>query len=190
MNRPRGRPTRQAGGPSPDDMLGAAIDLLDAAGVEGFTMRALAARLQINTMTIYHHFGDRERLVAAMADRIHAGVVAPASGAALSRAEGLLHAYHATILRHPALTLLVFTSPGLFPAQAQRITDSLCGLLVDAGLSAQRAALWLDILVDFTHGAALATALADRSAASANEGADRYRQALAQLLGGLRAEIG
>lgn len=189
MNRPRGRPPRQASRPSPADMLGAAIALLDEAGVEGFTMRALAARLQINPMTIYHHFGDREQLIAAMADRIHAGVAPPATGAPLSRIKALLRAYHETILRHPALTLLVFTSSGLFPAQARRITDSLHGLLVDAGLPAQQAALWLDILIDFTHGAALATAMAGSSAAPANDGAERYHQALAELLGGLRAEI-
>ena len=171
-------------------MLSTAITLLGETGAEGFTMRRLAARLGINPMTLYHHFGDRAQLIAAMADRIHAGVAPPAAGSPLERAEGLLRRYHATILRHPALTLLVLTSPGLFPAQARRITDSLTGLLIAAGLAPQRAGLWLDILVDFTHGAALATAMAAQSGAPEDAGAGRYDQAIAALMASLRAEIG
>ena len=51
-------------------MLSAALRLLDSQGVEGFTMRSLAHSLGVTPMTIYHHFGDRDGLIAAMADRV------------------------------------------------------------------------------------------------------------------------
>ena len=170
-----------------DDMLIAALDLLGAAGVEGFTMRALAARLQVNPMTIYHHFGDRDGLIAAMADRVYAGIPAPATGTPRARIEALLRAYHAEVLHHPGLTLLIFSRPPVFPNQARRITDSIARLLVEAGLTAQRSRLWVDILVDFTHGAAVAAAMASRfGPAGPSAGDSHYGQALAELLNGLK----
>lgn len=188
MNRRRGRPPRDGATPSREDMLTTALDLLDARGIEAFTMRALAGRLQINPMTIYHHFGNRDGLIAAMSERVYAEVTAPDSGETLSRIEALLRAYHAQVLRHPALTLLIFSRPALFPQQARRITDEIAGLLIEAGLSPQRARHWINILVDFTHGAAVATAMGGRAGGSADSPGsdDGYADALAELLTGLR----
>ncbi|MDD7970811.1 TetR/AcrR family transcriptional regulator [Roseinatronobacter alkalisoli] len=190
MNRPRGRPPRDSPTVSRDDMLTAALHLLDTKGVAAFTMRALATRLQVNPMTIYHHFGDRDALVAAMAERVYSSVSAPDSGGSLRRIEALMRAYHGQVLRHPGLTLLVFSLPEVFPQQARRITDDIAQLLIDAGLTAQKARLWVNILVDFTHGAAIATAMGahaepkDRDAFCDDDYADALRALLTGLQGG------
>ena len=188
MNRPRGRPPRDKGTASREDMLDAALHLLDAKGVEAFTMRALAARVQVNPMTIYHHFGDRDGLIGAMAERVYAGVAAPEDGEPVSRIEALLRAYHAKVMRHPGLTLLIFSRPAVFPEQARRITEELTRLLAEAGLPPERLGLWINILVDFTHGAAVATAMGGRADGSAPGlgSDDGYADALAELLSGLR----
>lgn len=83
-------------------MLSAALRLLDTPGVEWFTMRSLAHRLGITPMTIHHHFGDRDGLIAAMARRVDGGVPEPAEGPPLQHVEALLRSYHAAVLRHPA----------------------------------------------------------------------------------------
>jgi AcrR family transcriptional regulator len=47
---------------SREELQEAALALVDAYGVEGLTMRALAARLGTGPMTIYNHVRDREEL--------------------------------------------------------------------------------------------------------------------------------
>jgi len=130
--------------------------LLKAEGVDGITMRALAMRAGINPMTIYHHFEDRDGLIRALAELAYAEVTAPAVGDALSRARGLLMAYHAKVLLYPSLTLAIFARVSLFPDEARRITKELMDLLSAFGISSERALRWTHVLVDYTHGAALA----------------------------------
>jgi AcrR family transcriptional regulator len=140
-------------------MLDAALALLDAGGSGALTMRALGAVLEVNPMTIHHHFGNRDGLIVALADRVYADVSPPSCSDARARLEGLLRAYRAKVQEHPALTLEVFQSRTAFPAQARRISELLVALLRELGLAPPRARLWRDLLVDYLHGAALAEAI-------------------------------
>ena len=188
MKRPRGRPARDAAGVSRDKMLTEALDLLGTVGAEGFTMRALAARLGVNPMTFYHHFGDRDGLISAMADQAYSSISDPEEGTPRIRIAGVLRAYYARILSHPDLTLLIFRRPKAFPREARRITEVIAQLLVEAGMTPQRSRLWVGILVDFTHGAAIAVAMAMHSENNAaGDKAYDYAQALAELMNGLGA---
>lgn len=151
-------------------------------------MRALAERLGVNPMTIYHHFGDRDGLIKSLADEAYAGVLAPSFTEGLERLEALLCAYHQVVVRHPGLTLLIFSRPEVFPPQAQRITDEVFQLLSNAGLKERALELWVNILVDFTHGAALATAMVGgkEPADSHTDTVPSYAEGLAELLTRLR----
>jgi len=159
LKRRAGRPARGKAAVTPGTILDAALALLDAGGSGALTMRALGLRLKVNPMTIHHHFGGRDGLIAALGDRVYADVSPPADLSARRRLEGLLRAYREQVRRHPALTLEVFQSPAAFPAQARRISELLVALLSELGLSHARAVLWRDVLVDYLHGAALAEAL-------------------------------
>lgn len=140
-----------------------ALAILDAEGLDGLTMRALAMRVGINPMTIYHHFKDRDGLIKALAESVYDDVAAPEAGEALSRAKRLLTAYYAKVVLYPALTLAIFARPAVFPDHAKRITDELTSLLGECNGSSQHSLLWTHVLVDYTHGAALAVAAQDRS---------------------------
>jgi AcrR family transcriptional regulator len=185
MTRPPGRPHRDKAPASRDQILMIALELLDTGGVEAFTMRALADRLQVNPMTIYHHFGDRDGLIDALSEHVYAEVSAPAAGTFHDRIRSLLNAYHDRVISHPGLTLLIFRQPAVFPRQAQRITDDIDQLLVEAGLPSARSRLWLNILVDFTHGAAIAAAMGDRSNSAVSGAKDDYDKTLTELLKGV-----
>ena len=148
-------------------------------------MRSLAHSLGVTPMTIYHHFGDRDGLIAAMADRVYGAVPEPVEGPPLQRVEALLRSYHATVLGHPGLTLLIFRHPTAFPEQARRITEHLARLLLATGLGERRASIWLGILVDFTHGAAVAAAMAGRATLE-NSSAAEFAEALRELLAVVR----
>ncbi|WP_370208991.1 TetR/AcrR family transcriptional regulator [Pararhodobacter marinus] len=185
MKRPRGRPPRAETPFSRDDIVEAALDLLDREGADALTMRALAERLGINPMTIHHHFGGRDGLIGAMSEAVYAQVTVSESGTPIERIGGLLRAYHAQVLRHPALTMLIFSRPTVFPQQAERITDEISALLAEVGLLDDRAPLWRDILVDFTHGSALATAMSGDDSDSGSHKDQGFTMALRELLMGL-----
>ena len=185
MKRPRGRSPRAQAPVSRDEMVVAALELLDREGADALTMRALAERLAINPMTIHHHFGGRDGLIGAMSDAAYAQVMAPENGTPIDRIGDLLKAYHAQVLRHPALTTLIFSRPVVFPQLAERITNEISALLAEAGLPHQRTKLWRDILVDFTHGAALATAMSGRHQDRESHEDQGFTMALGELLMGL-----
>ena len=96
-----------------------------------------------------------------------------------------MQAYHTAVLRHPGLTILTFRRPAVFTEQAKRITEETSILLAEAGLSTRRSQLWINILVDFTHGAALATAMGGRSVTQEPVEDPEYEAALEELLIGL-----
>ena len=112
MSRPRGRPA-QGAGVSRDGILAAALALLEEGGSKGLSMRALAARLGVTPMSLYHHVQDRAALLRALSDRVYGEVMDCGGGCADSRAEikTLLCRYHESVGRHPQLTLAIFCEP-------------------------------------------------------------------------------
>ncbi len=59
------------------DVVEGALELLDAEGLDGLTMRKLGAALNVRGGALYRHFPSKEALLDAMADRLLAGVGAP-----------------------------------------------------------------------------------------------------------------
>jgi AcrR family transcriptional regulator len=62
----RGRPPRL----SRDQIVEAALSLVDRSGMHGLTMRALAHELQADPMAVYRHVRDKDELLGAMCDRL------------------------------------------------------------------------------------------------------------------------
>ena len=62
---------------SRDQIVTAALELLDAEGLEGMNMRALGKRLDSAATAVYWHVGSRESLIALAADRAWAEVELP-----------------------------------------------------------------------------------------------------------------
>jgi len=62
---------------SREQIVTAALDLLDAEGLEGMNMRALGKRLNAAATAVYWHVGSREGLIALAADRAWAEVDLP-----------------------------------------------------------------------------------------------------------------
>lgn len=186
--RGRGRPSSIEESAFSAKILSKALEVLDTEGLGGLTMRALATRVGISPMTIHYHFKDRDGLIKALANHVYSDVAAPETGDVRSRAVGLLTAYCAKVVRHPALALAIFSRPAVFPDHAKRITADLTGLLGALGAPPERALLWVHILVDYTHGAALAVAMRDEAGPpqSPSDYADEgYERGVAELLGAL-----
>ena len=183
MTRPRGRPATGAG-VARDDILTTALALLDEGGGQGLTMRALAARLGVTPMSLYHHVGDQVGLLRALSDRVYAEVLEGPRGPADPRADilALLIRYHQAVGRHPQLTLAIFAMPEAFAGVTRQITDRLTTLLTE--LTAEPI-LWRDILVDHAHGSGLSLASARGDRMQVQVMLEQYQQALDRLLGHL-----
>lgn len=180
MNRPRGRPA-PGKGVTRDDILTTAMSLLDEGGGQGLTMRALAARLGVTPMSLYHHVGDQVGLLRALSDRVYAEALEGLGNLTDHRAEilALLTRYHQVVGRHPQLTLAIFAMPEAFLGVTRQITDRLTTLLTE--ITAEPI-LWRDILVDHAHGSGLAVISARGNRMQAQVMLEQYQQALDRLL--------
>jgi TetR/AcrR family transcriptional regulator, tetracycline repressor protein len=69
-------------------ILDAALDLIDADGIDAFSMRRLGAHLGVDPMAVYHHIGGKRAIVLALVERVFAGFAVPTPGAAGSSACG------------------------------------------------------------------------------------------------------
>ena len=52
------------------DIVGRAIDVLDAHGLDALSMRRIAADLGVQPGALYHHFTNKDELLAAVADEL------------------------------------------------------------------------------------------------------------------------
>lgn len=147
---------------SKDSILQEALYLLDENGPQGLSMRSLASRLKVTPMAIYNHFPDRSTLLRCVSDMVYSDVTRAYesfSGDLRDRFLFLLGSYHQAVIQHPNLSISIFENPDAFSLEVQKITNTLSNLLTEAKLTGLKRDMWLDILVDFTHGNSIAIAL-------------------------------
>ncbi len=176
----RGRPS--AGRSlSRDQVLDAGLALLEAVGAQGFGLRPLARQLGITPMSVIHHVGDQQELMRSLVERVHGQPLAepPPGLAPAQRVQALLAGYMERVRRHPALTVCILGDPALFTDSLAAFTQRLRGEVQQCEPSDGDAAVLLDLLIDYTHGHALALALSGEGAQALH---GRFEQGLARLL--------
>ncbi|MDA3646350.1 TetR/AcrR family transcriptional regulator C-terminal domain-containing protein [Saccharopolyspora indica] len=128
--RRRGRPpklTREA-------VLAAALEVLDESGHDGLSMRAVAERLGVGKMSLYHHVADRAELERLVIERLLAELDVP--DAALpwrERIGALARSIRSLVIRHPNATPLIALREYSDPASL-RLPEAVMLALHDAGL--------------------------------------------------------
>ncbi|MGB8405323.1 MAG: TetR/AcrR family transcriptional regulator [Mycobacterium sp.] len=125
-------------------ILDTAAELLECAGVDGFSMRGLADRLGVAVTSIYWHVGGRDKLFDRLIDRLIDEMTSlPADGdtpaeciAALARAQRqvLINRQHLLIVAHER-----DRTPALFQPVQQTLADKLA----ESGVTGVNAALAL-----------------------------------------------
>lgn len=128
--------TRRAGSRGLDPMIIAetAVALMDEAGPEGFSLRKLGARVGCDPMAVLYHFGSKEGLERAMADRLNARLVVPNRARPWrERLLGLARQYRDLAARHPHSFPLLQRFWVTGPADA-RHAEEVYAALADAGL--------------------------------------------------------
>lgn len=140
---------------SAERIAASALQLIDEQGLDGFSMRALGARLGVEAMAIYHHLPSKGQVLDAVMDQLLLEWLWPETGEPLERLAAALRAYRRLALSHPhAFPLLVgrrFNSPGAFA-----VYERLLQLFAGIGLDPAAAARWFRLLGYFASGAGMA----------------------------------
>jgi AcrR family transcriptional regulator len=153
LNRiPANRSSRSRLGLTHDAIVDAATKLLDEHGVAGVTMRRVAERLGVGTMTLYGYFRDKDTLLDAIIDATGAGLVPPVlEGNWKTSLRELMLALHDQLIEHPFLVELRLRRPIISP-EAMRWTEAALTILTQAGLSPGQAARAFRPLFIYTFG--------------------------------------
>lgn len=109
-----GRKTAYHHGDLRRQLIGEAIAMVRADGIESLTLRKLAERVGVSQTALYHHFGDKQDLLCAMGEEgialFEAGIAACFDEAASpeQRLEAFVQGYVRFALGNPELYELMF----------------------------------------------------------------------------------
>jgi AcrR family transcriptional regulator len=142
-----------------DQIVRAAIELLDAEGLEGLNMRALGKRLGSAATAVYWHVGSKDNLIALAGDQVWNEVPLPDltevgwRTAATQMATDL----HAMLTRHPWL-VQAFGSYVVFGPGKARHDDHSLAIYEAAGFTGARAGQAMAAVFTFVLGNTLGPA--------------------------------
>jgi TetR/AcrR family tetracycline transcriptional repressor len=144
---------------SRERILDAALELIDADGIEAFSMRRLGAYLGVDPMAVYHHIGGKRAIVLALVERVFAGFAVPDTGGTWQqRVRAWARAYRELALAHPGLVLQIVSDPQAAEIAAVHVNEPLVAALKEAGLAPPTVVAAIDVPVDYIHGAVLPAA--------------------------------
>ncbi len=145
-----------------EQIVKAAVDLLDDEGLDGLNMRALGKRLDSAATAVYWHVGSKENLIALAGDSAWSELALPDPATTSWRAAAtqLATELRAMLTRHPWL-VRAFGSYVVFGPGKARHDD--CGLAIfeAAGFTQMQADQASASLFTFVLGNALGAAAAD-----------------------------
>ncbi len=144
-----------------EQIVKAAVDLLDAEGLEGLNMRALGTRLGSAATAVYWHVGRKDNLIALAGDLAWNEVALPDVTAVDWRTAATQMAtdLHAMLTRHPWLVQAFGSVPVLSPGKA-RHDDHTLALYEAAGFAGAQADQAVAAVFTFVLGNALGSASA------------------------------
>jgi AcrR family transcriptional regulator len=135
----------------------AALELIDAEGLEQCSMRRLGARLGVEAMALYHHFASKGELMDAVMDCLLDELELPPRDALapLQRLRRFMESWRAVAIAHPPAYILL-AGRRFNTERAFALYEALLQAFADLGLDAQQTARWFRLLGGFASGAGLA----------------------------------
>lgn len=168
-----------------DQIVGAAVELMDAEGLEGLNMRALGKRLGAAATAMYWHVKSKDNLVVLATDRVWGELALPEPdgtgwrGAAVAMAADL----HAMFTRHPWLVQVLAAHPVYGHGKA-RHDDHHLALYEKAGFTPEQAdqatAAVFTYVLGNAAGIAATAALTRRLAGASATARQQFEEAMAK----------
>lgn len=135
-----------------EEIARAALALVDEEGLSALSMRRLADRLGVGTMTLYGYFRSKQELVdAAVGVAVEDFEFDMPEGGMRERIRAHQQAVRRVLERHPALPELRGRQPIVQPA-AFRMTETALQILLDAGFPPEEAARAFRVLFVYMFG--------------------------------------
>ena len=156
-----GRPRAGEERLSREAILTAALGIVDDEGIDALTMRRLAATLEVNPMSLYHHLPNKAAVLAGLAELVFAGLEYPDPGDAVLWDEQLkdaARAYRNALRAHPNLALQVLSDTSAVSDVVVVTMEPFYRALDRAGLSPRQVFESANTLIDFIHGFSLGEA--------------------------------
>lgn len=152
------------------------IELADRAGGAEVSLRQLGEALGVDPTAVYRHFRGKDDLLAAVTDRLLAGVVDAfePTGDWREDLRALGLRTRTVYLSHPHLARVLAQSPSSHPSNA-RLVEVCLSALRSSGLSDSDAAQAVELIEDYVAGVSSLDAEIDESAVAA------WRRELAAL---------
>jgi len=146
-----------------EDILDAALTLLDEGGPDAASIRGIAARVGVAPNAVYTYFPDKAAVIKALVERmlgeVDHDVFADRSRPWRQRVEALAVDLRARLSAHPGAVSLMIGGPMDGP-HARALNERLLQLLIDAGLDPTGAARAAYLLIVYVFGS-LALEVAD-----------------------------
>lgn len=183
--------TRRRRGPRPslsgEQIVAKAIELADAGGLDGLSMRRLADELGITAMSLYGYVPRKAELLDVMADRAYGEIDIGGDGAApwQDRLAGLAQQHWTLLVAHPWLLQIAGSRPLLGPNMTA-LYDAELVAVDELGLTDIDMDLIVSLLDDYVRGAARgaveATQAQARTGMSDQQWWETYGPLLAEVL--------
>ncbi|WP_199826253.1 TetR/AcrR family transcriptional regulator C-terminal domain-containing protein [Streptomyces sp. SBT349] len=138
---------------SRERIVAGAVELLDGEGVDGFSMRRLAARLRVGTMSLYSYVETREDVLDLALDAVMAEIAVDEDDSTPWRdaLTGHLVQSRRVMRRHVWITALIGTRPMIGPTSLAR-SERFYAALARAGLSRPELNAAVSTLFAYVHG--------------------------------------
>jgi AcrR family transcriptional regulator len=118
-------------------ILRAALELVDAGGVESLSMRKLGQKLGFEAMSLYNHVANKDDVIDGILDLVlEEGETPSPTGAWDAAVRDSAISVHDALRRHTWAAAVVMAPGRIRPARL-RYMDSLLGRLREAGFSAE-----------------------------------------------------
>jgi AcrR family transcriptional regulator len=146
----RGRPPRL----DRERIVGKALELVDAEGIEALSMRRLGRELGVEGPALYTYVKDKDELLGAIGDRVLDVLELDLSGrgAWQERIRAVVAGWAQMQERHPGGFPLIYSGP---KEKVSRTTEELLDALRTAGFDEAGAALAYQTVISFLDGALL-----------------------------------
>ncbi len=156
---PDPRPQGRHAGLTRDQVVAAAVRVVDEDGASALTMRRVARELGVEAMSLYHHVRNKQGLEDAVVEHVLVeGLAGAARGGPWQQAlAGYAERLHRALTAHPGAVILFATRPAVTPATAT-VLESLLRVLHEAGFAPGTALQMLHAGAGAVVGLHLATA--------------------------------
>ncbi|GAB3160124.1 TetR/AcrR family transcriptional regulator C-terminal domain-containing protein [Microbispora hainanensis] len=141
-------------GLSRDQIVRAALELLDAEGLDALSMRKLGARLGAGATSLYWHVANKDELIELVMDEVYSGVVVPEAADWREAASVFAYGMRQAVFDHPWSASLIGVVPALGP-NALTSADRLMGAFVRAGFEGIDVDYAMTAVVSYTLGATI-----------------------------------